>query len=75
MHLEKISKAIFKAMDAVDKGDLGQAKIVAEKVNYSLLQLQELDAEFTPTVEQIQDIVENQLMFYVLGLHLSSPYH
>lgn len=60
--LSKISRAIFKAMDAVNKGSLEEAKIVAEKVNFSLLQLQEKDAEFIPTVEQIQDIVERHLM-------------
>lgn len=60
--LSKISKAIFKAMDAVGKGSTDEANVVAEKVNYILLKRKEGDSAFIPTVEQIQDIVEQCLM-------------
>jgi ribonucleoside-diphosphate reductase beta chain len=60
--LSKVSSAIYKAMSALDKGDREDAEIVANKVNESLLKLQEKDLEFIPTVEQVQDIVEYQLM-------------
>lgn len=60
--LSKISKAVFKAMEAVGKGSIEEANVVAEKVNYILLKRKEADAAFIPTVEQIQDIVEQCLM-------------
>lgn len=60
--LSKVSNAIWKAMEAVGKGSEAEAKVVAEKVNYSLIVFKEADAEFVPTVEQIQDIVEQRLM-------------
>lgn len=60
--LGKVSNAIFKAMNAVGSGSEQDAKIIAEKVNHSLVTLKEKDIEFVPTVEQVQDIVEQQLM-------------
>jgi ribonucleoside-diphosphate reductase beta chain len=60
--LSKIELAIMKAMKVVGKGSAEEAKMVAEKVNYALLLQLELDSEFVPTVEQIQDKVENELM-------------
>ena len=60
--ITKIAAAIFKAMTARGRGTEEDAKVVAERVNYVLLERKEKDVEFTPTVEQIQDIVEEQLM-------------
>lgn len=60
--LSKVSNAILKAMEAVEKGSEQEAKVVAEKVNHSLIQYKEKDSEYIPTVEQIQDIVEQRLM-------------
>ena len=60
--LSKIELAIMKAMKVVGKGSAEEAEMVAEKVNYALLLQLELDSEFVPTVEQIQDKVENELM-------------
>ncbi len=60
--LDKIANAIFKAMEAVGKGERKDADEVAQKVNSTLLERKEEDSEFAPTVEQIQDLVEQQLM-------------
>lgn len=60
--LDKISNAIFKAMESVGRGDMEGAKLVAEKVNDSLIALKGTDDEAIPTVEQVQDIVEQELM-------------
>ncbi len=60
--VSKISNAIGKAMMAVGKGSAEEAKVVAERVNYQLLKAQETDVDFIPTVELIQDVVEEQLM-------------
>ena len=61
-HLAKVSNAIFKAMEAVGKGSKKEADVVAEKVNHSLQLLKKADVDFVPTVEQVQDIVEQRLM-------------
>lgn len=60
--LDKVANAVLKAMNAVGKGGEEEAKMISDKVNQSLLSLLELDDEFVPTIEQIQDIVEQQLM-------------
>jgi len=60
--ISKIASAIFKAMTARGRGTEEDAKVVAERVNYVLLQRKEKDTDFIPTVEQIQDVVEEQLM-------------
>jgi ribonucleoside-diphosphate reductase beta chain len=60
--ISKISNAIFKAMSAVGKGSAQEAEVVADRVNSSLLKNLEVDVDFVPTVEQIQDVVEEQLM-------------
>ncbi|MCH2215558.1 MAG: ribonucleotide-diphosphate reductase subunit beta [Flavobacteriales bacterium] len=60
--ITKIAAAISKAMTARGRGTEEDAKVVAERVNYVLLERKQKDEEFTPTVEQIQDIVEEQLM-------------
>jgi ribonucleoside-triphosphate reductase len=57
--LDKIIKAIFKAMEATHEGSLQDAESVAKKV---LEELIEHYKNFVPTVEGIQDIVERTLM-------------
>jgi ribonucleoside-diphosphate reductase beta chain len=60
--LKKIAKAVFKAMTAVDEGTLENAGDVSQKVHDILLNRQKQDPTYTPTVEEVQDIVEDQLM-------------
>jgi ribonucleoside-diphosphate reductase beta chain len=61
-HLDKITEAIFKAMKAAEKGSFDDAQNVALEVYKTLQERQKLDAEYTPTIEEIQDIVETKLM-------------
>jgi len=60
--LEKITNAIEKAMQAVGNGSRKDAEIISMQVYESLLIRKETDSEYTPTVEQVQDIVEDKLM-------------
>jgi ribonucleoside-diphosphate reductase beta chain len=60
--LEKITNAIEKAMQAVGNGSRKDAEIISMQVYESLLKRKEEDPEYTPTVEQVQDIVEDRLM-------------
>ena len=60
--LEKITNAIEKAMQAVGNGTRKDAEIISMQVYESLLIRKETDPEYTPTVEQVQDIVEDKLM-------------
>jgi ribonucleoside-diphosphate reductase beta chain len=60
--LEKITNAIEKAMQAVGNGSRKDAEIISMQVYESLLIRKETDPEYTPTVEQVQDIVEDKLM-------------
>ena len=60
--LEKITQAIFKAMSAVDNGTMEDAKNVAYAVYAVLLERNEVNANYAPTIEEVQDIVEKTLM-------------
>ncbi|MGB5405148.1 ribonucleotide-diphosphate reductase subunit beta [Robiginitalea sp.] len=60
--LEKITNAIEAAMQAVGNGSRKDAEIISMQVYESLLIRKEADSEYTPTVEQVQDIVEDKLM-------------
>lgn len=60
--LEKITHAVEKAMSAVGHGTRKDAEVISMKVYETLLGRKELDADYTPTVEQVQDIVEDKLM-------------
>lgn len=60
--LEKITNAIEAAMRAVGNGSRKDAEIISMQVYESLLVRKEADPEYTPTVEQVQDIVEDKLM-------------
>ncbi len=65
--LEKITKAIEKAMLSVDNGTRKDAEAIANIVNGTLLERKLKEPKYTPTVEQVQDIVEFKLM--------DSPFH
>ncbi len=58
---DKISNAIFKALAATSKADRGLADQLAEKVVDKLVE-QGFTSSRTPTVEDIQDIVESTLI-------------
>lgn len=60
--LEKITNAIEKAMEAVGNGSRKDAEIISMQVYETLLNQKEKDPEYTPTVEQVQDVVEDRLM-------------
>ncbi|MCK7591091.1 ribonucleotide-diphosphate reductase subunit beta [Subsaxibacter sp. CAU 1640] len=60
--LSKITQAIFKAMKAVGHGQVEDAQLIANNVHDALLVRLGNDPEYTPTVEEVQDIVEDKLM-------------
>lgn len=60
--LEKITQAIFKAMSSSEEGSLAEAEVVANKVYAELVRIAKTFKNFTPTVEGVQDIVEQQLI-------------
>ncbi len=60
--LEKITNAIEKAMLSVDNGDREDAIMISRIVIGTLLERKLKDANYIPTVEQVQDIVEDKLM-------------
>jgi ribonucleoside-diphosphate reductase beta chain len=59
---KKIEKALYKSMKAVKVGTQTQAKSVASDVHKKLLEIQKKDRDFIPTVEGVQDLVEEYLM-------------
>ena len=61
-HLDKITEAIQKAMDSVGVGNAQNAQDVALSVYQKLLNRKSADQEYIPTIEEVQDIVETQLM-------------
>lgn len=61
-HLQKIAHAIHKAMKAVNHGDEKAAQVIADQVHDELLNRKKEDPYYIPTVEAIQDEVENKLM-------------
>ena len=61
-HLHKITNAILKAMTAVEHGGPGEAEIISNNVHLALLERKKLDDNYIPTVEEVQDFVENKLM-------------
>ena len=60
--LDKITEAIQKAMDSVGVGNAQHAQDVALSVYQKLLNRKSADQEYIPTIEEVQDIVETQLM-------------
>lgn len=60
--LSKITNAVLKAMTALEHGILEDAERVSQLVHASLLKHKENDQNYIPTVEAVQDAVENALM-------------
>tara|TARA_B100000900_G_scaffold300281_1_gene258834 strand:- start:1333 stop:2607 length:1275 start_codon:yes stop_codon:yes gene_type:complete len=61
-HLDKITQAVQKAMGSVGVGNAQNAQDVALSVYQKLLNQKSEDQEYIPTIEEVQDIVETQLM-------------
>ncbi|QTD39104.1 ribonucleotide-diphosphate reductase subunit beta [Polaribacter batillariae] len=60
--LDKITRAIEKAMISVNNGTLQDAIAITNIVNGTLLERKLNEPNYIPTVEQVQDIVEYKLM-------------
>jgi ribonucleoside-triphosphate reductase len=60
---EKIAVAIGKAMRAADEWKEGAPERVAEAVEKKLLEKKASDSAYIPTVEGVQDLAEQELMF------------
>ena len=60
--LNKITNAIEKAMISVGNGTRADAEMISQNVLKSLLERKENHVNYIPTVEQVQDIVEDSLM-------------
>ena len=60
--LFKITNAVLKAMTAVENGQMNDAQIIAEQVHNELLKRKNQVKNYVPTVEEVQDIVEQKLM-------------
>ncbi len=60
--LNKITNAILKAMTALEHGSLEDAERISQSVLEVLLKQKEKEPKYVPTVEEIQDGVENALM-------------
>ncbi|GAB4166212.1 MAG: ribonucleotide-diphosphate reductase subunit beta [Winogradskyella sp.] len=60
--LSKITNAVLKAMTALEHGSLEDAERISQKVLNVLLKQKEKEPKYVPTVEEIQDAVENALM-------------
>ncbi len=60
--LSKITLAIYKSMKAVGVGEIEDAQLIANHVHETLLERKKQDTDYTPMVEEVQDIVEEQLM-------------
>jgi len=60
--LSKITNAIEKAMLSVGHGTRFDAETISQNVYLSLLKIKEQKPNYVPTVEQVQDTVEAELM-------------
>jgi ribonucleoside-diphosphate reductase beta chain len=49
-------------MTAVDHGQINDAQSIANRVHETLLERMQKDTHYVPTVEEVQDVVENELM-------------
>jgi ribonucleoside-diphosphate reductase beta chain len=61
-HLDKITDAIQKAMSALSVGSREEAQNVALSVYTVLIERKQIDSNYTPTIEEVQDIAETKLM-------------
>lgn len=60
--LSRIANAIHKSMLDVNEGSMEEAELVAHKVYAELVRITKKHADFVPTVEGMQDMIEQQLM-------------
>ncbi|HEY5587823.1 MAG TPA: ATP cone domain-containing protein, partial [Candidatus Paceibacterota bacterium] len=60
--IEKIANAINKAMLAGGEGSIEESLMVAKKVQTEIEEIYKENKDFIPSVENVQDIVEKQLM-------------
>lgn len=62
--LEKVTEAVWKAFNATQEGTEKDANFIARNVFKDLLEIKKArkDKQFLPTVEMIQDLVENHLI-------------
>ncbi|MEZ4853072.1 ribonucleotide-diphosphate reductase subunit beta [Flavobacterium sp.] len=60
--LQKITEAVLKAMKAVNHGEQSDADEIAQNVYQELLVRKGQEQNYIPTVEEVQDIVEEKLM-------------
>jgi ribonucleoside-triphosphate reductase len=59
---DKIVQAIFKAMSQSGEGSYDEAEMVAQKVRADIARISKTFKNFLPSVEGIQDVVEQQLI-------------
>jgi len=60
--LSKITDAIEKAMLSVNHGDRVAATVISQRVLQVLIDRKTKDKDYIPTVEEVQDVVEEKLM-------------
>jgi ribonucleoside-diphosphate reductase beta chain len=60
--LKKITEAVLKAMKSADHGDIVDATGISNGVYETLLERNERIANYVPSIEEIQDVVEQRLM-------------
>ncbi len=59
---EKIVSAICKAMDATKTGSRQSAEKITQEVITTLSKMKQIDSQYVPSVEGVQNIIEEQLM-------------
>lgn len=59
---EKITSAICKAMTAVENGSREDAEAITDDVMKTLALMKQTDSRYTPSIEGVQNIVEEKLM-------------
>jgi len=60
--VEKITNAIFKGLNTMAEGSRDDAELIAKNVLAELVRIKKKFKNFMPTVEGVQDIVEQELM-------------
>lgn len=60
--LNKITEAVLKAMNSANHGDIVDATKISKGVYESLMERNERIAHYLPSIEEIQDVVEQRLM-------------
>ncbi|MDE1941032.1 MAG: ribonucleoside-triphosphate reductase, partial [Patescibacteria group bacterium] len=60
--LAKIQNAVWKGMNTVNEGSMEEAGRIASQVFAELVRIKKKFSNFLPTVEGVQDIVEQELM-------------